>query len=107
MVAITFIEPDGDKHELDVPEGWNLMEAAVRNGVEGIDAECGGACCCATCHVYLDSRYMPSLPVPNVTEDELLDCTAEVCQDNSRLACQVEVTEDLDGVVITIPQTQI
>ncbi|KEA61962.1 Ferredoxin, 2Fe-2S [Marinobacterium lacunae] len=107
MVKITYVEADGRRYEVEAPEGWSLMEAAFQNGVEGIEAECGGACNCATCHVYFDERYIDKVPQPSATEDEMLECTAAERRSNSRLSCQIELTSELDGMVINLPDTQI
>ncbi len=106
MVKIIYIEPSGRDVELQVPEGWSLMEGAFQNGVDGIEAECGGSCTCATCHVYIDERYLERLNPISPNEDEMLDCTASERRANSRLSCQVQVTEQLDGLVVTVPPTQ-
>ncbi|GGC03255.1 ferredoxin [Marinobacterium zhoushanense] len=107
MVKITFVEADGVSYDIKAPEGWSLMEAAFHNGVEGIEAECGGACNCATCHVYIDERYLDKLPPIGSTEDEMLECTAAERRANSRLSCQIELTAELDGIVVDLPETQI
>ncbi len=107
MVHIKYVEADGRTHEVDAPEGWSLMEAAFHNGVEGIEAECGGACCCATCHVYVDERYLDKLKPVEANEDEMLDCAAAERKATSRLSCQVEISAELDGMVVNIPETQI
>lgn len=107
MIHINFVEADGRTFEVDAPEGWSLMEAAFHNGIEGIEAECGGSCTCATCHVYIDEGYLDRLPPMRSNEDEMLDCTAAERRKTSRLSCQVELTEALDGIVVNIPETQI
>lgn len=107
MVDITYIEPDGNEIELQIPEGWSLMEGAFHNGVDGIEAECGGNCSCATCHVYIDERFVGMLREMESNEDEMLECAAAERRSNSRLSCQIEVTSDLDGLVVHIPETQI
>lgn len=107
MIHINFVEADGRTFEVDAPEGWSLMEAAFHNGIDGIEAECGGSCTCATCHVYIDEGYLDKLPPMRSNEDEMLDCTATERRNTSRLSCQVELTEALDGIVVNIPETQI
>jgi len=107
MVHINFVEADGRTFEVDAPEGWSLMEAAFHNGVEGIEAECGGSCTCATCHVYVDERYLDKLKPVQPNEDEMLECTATERLPTSRLSCQIELTDALDGIVVNIPETQI
>jgi len=105
MVAITFIEFDGTQHTVDAPEGATAMETAVRNMVPGIVAECGGACACATCHVYVDEAWREKTGEPSEMEEGMLDFASEV-QPNSRLSCQIKLTADLDGLVLRIPERQ-
>lgn len=107
MVKITYIEPDGRDVELQVPEGWSLMEGAFQNGVDGIEAECGGSCSCATCHVYIDEAFLDRLEPVQPNEDEMLECTASERKPNSRLSCQIEINKSLDGIIVHIPPTQI
>lgn len=107
MVHIKYVQADGQSQEVDAPEGWNLMEAAFHNGVEGIEAECGGSCTCATCHVYVDEGYLDKLKPIQPNEDEMLECVAAERRPTSRLSCQVEITEALDGIVVNVPETQI
>ncbi|MEH2511040.1 2Fe-2S ferredoxin [Nitrobacteraceae bacterium AZCC 1564] len=106
MVAITYVEPSGSKVEINVKEGWNLMQAAVANGVEGIVAECGGSCVCATCHVYIDPERLAELPPPSEDELELLEDVKAERKPNSRLSCQVKANESLLGLIVTIPECQ-
>ena len=106
MVAVTFIEADGEETELDVQDGWTLMQASVANGIDGIEAECGGSCCCATCHCYIDEAFMDKVAAPNDTELEMLDETVAERKSNSRLACQVKVTADMDGMKVLLPEAQ-
>ncbi|QRG05839.1 (2Fe-2S)-binding protein [Xanthobacter dioxanivorans] len=105
MVAITFIEFDGTAHQVEGPEGATAMETAVRNGVPGIVAECGGACACATCHVYVDEAWMDKVGGPSDMEEGMLDFATDV-RPNSRLSCQIKLTADLDGIVLRTPETQ-
>jgi ferredoxin, 2Fe-2S len=105
MPRIVFIEPDGFRHEIDAPVGITLMEAAKQNGVKGILALCGGACACATCHVYVDAAWVPKLGVREEMEEGMLE-SAWQARDNSRLSCQIHVTADLDGLVVSVPQRQ-
>ena len=105
MVAITFIEHTGAVHKVDGPEGATAMETAVRNGVPGIVAECGGACACATCHVYVDEAFMDKVGQPEEMEQSMLDF-AENVQANSRLSCQIQVSDELDGLRVTTPESQ-
>lgn len=103
MARITYLEPDGTRHELDVPDGWSVMEGATQNDIEGIVAQCGGECSCATCHVYVVSG-----DVGEPAEDELdmLELVAAERRPNSRLSCQLTVGPELDGLVVQIPDTQ-
>ncbi|MEJ2404933.1 MAG: 2Fe-2S iron-sulfur cluster-binding protein [Candidatus Thiodiazotropha sp.] len=106
MVKATYIDSDGVSEELDVPEGWTLMQAAISNGLDGIEGECGGSCCCATCHVYVDEAYLDKLEPMSDNENGLLDNTASERKTNSRLACQIKASADLDGIVIQTPEAQ-
>lgn len=105
MANITFIQHGGDEMTIDVKTGLSMMEGAIRNDVPGIDADCGGACACATCHVYVDPEWLPKLGRPNPMEASMLDF-AENRQDNSRLSCQVKVNDDLDGLIVRVPESQ-
>jgi 2Fe-2S ferredoxin len=102
---ITFIEPSGARRAIDAPAGITLMEAAVQNGVQGILALCGGACACATCHVYVDPTWLPRLQAREEMEEGMLESAWEP-RENSRLSCQIHVTPDLEGLVVTVPQRQ-
>jgi len=106
MVAVIFIEPDGNRRTVEVPAGSNLMQAALDNGVDGILGDCGGACSCATCHCYIDESTAPGLPAATSVEASMLDFAIEP-RPNSRLGCQVTVTEELHGLVVELPQTQV
>ncbi len=105
MPRITFIEPGGFRHEIDAPVGVTLMEAARQNGVQGILALCGGACACATCHVYVEKEWLPKLEAREEMEEGMLESAWEP-RDNSRLSCQIHVSADLDGLVVRVPQRQ-
>ena len=105
MPRITFIEPSGMRRLIDAPIGITLMEAAVQNGVQGILALCGGACACATCHVYVDANWLPKLGAREEMEEGMLECAWEP-RDNSRLSCQIHVTAELEGLEVTIPKQQ-
>jgi 2Fe-2S ferredoxin len=105
MAKILYITHDGKEFAAEVAPGWSLMEGAVKNRVPGIDADCGGACACATCHVYVDPAWAPALPPKSDIEEAMLDF-ALVTAPNSRLACQIRVTSDLDGLVVRIPVSQ-
>jgi len=106
MTKITFIEPEGAEVEIDVADGWTLMQAATTQGVEGIEAECGGSCACATCHCYIDGEQAAHLPAPTETELEMLDNVAAERRANSRLSCQIKVTPALEGMIVRMPEVQ-
>jgi len=101
MPRVVYIEPDGTHVEVDVEEGYSAMEGAIMNGVEGIEAECGGACSCATCHCYVPEDWWDKLPEMDVIEDSMLEAATDR-RSNSRLTCQVPVTEELDGLVLEV-----
>lgn len=105
MPKVTYIEANGTEHVIDVPVGSTVMEAARRNGVPGIDADCGGACACATCHVYVASEWREQAGVPTEDETEMLECATEP-GDGSRLSCQITMSEMLNGLVVRLPATQ-
>ena len=105
MAKITYIEHDGTEHVIDVKPGLSVMEGAVKNNIPGIDADCGGACACATCHVYVDPEWLAVLPRRSEMEDAMLDF-AQVVAPNSRLSCQLRVTSDMDGLVVRVPVSQ-
>ena len=101
MPRITFIEDDGTHVEVEVEQGYSVMEGAIMNGVEGIEAECGGACSCATCHCYVNEDWWDKLPEMDVIEDSMLEAATER-RDNSRLTCQIPVTDELDGLTLEV-----
>ena len=105
MPKIVFIDYQGEETSIDASVGDTVMEAATSNDVPGIDADCGGACACATCHVYVDSAWQQVVGKPEELEAEMLE-VAEGVQENSRLACQIHITEDLDGLIVTTPESQ-
>ena len=105
MAKITYIEHDGTEHTIDVKPGLSVMEGAVKNNVPGIDADCGGACACATCHVYVDEAWLAKTGERTAMEESMLDF-AEGVADNSRLSCQIKVSDDLDGLVVRMPESQ-
>jgi 2Fe-2S ferredoxin len=105
MPTITFISHTGQSCEVQAETGSSLMETAVHYGVSGVVAECGGACSCGTCHVYIDSNWYAQLPGPDDSEQALLEF-AVAPRDNSRLSCQIEITEELDGMVVHTPESQ-
>ncbi len=106
MPKITYIEHGGTEHVVDVAEGLTVMEGAVKNMIPGIEADCGGACACSTCHVYVDPEWVDRLPAKEMMEEDMLDFAYEP-QENSRLTCQLKVTADLDGLVVRMPEKQI
>ncbi len=105
MPKVIFIEHDGTRHEVQATTGLSLMRAAVDNGVPGIDADCGGECACATCHVYVEADWFERTGERSEMERSMLSFAA-VTQDNSRLSCQIQVTEALDGLVVSLPEGQ-
>ncbi|MBW8813612.1 MAG: 2Fe-2S iron-sulfur cluster binding domain-containing protein [Caulobacterales bacterium] len=105
MAKITYIEHDGTEHAIDVKTGLSVMEGAVKNNIPGIDADCGGACACATCHVYVDEAWLAKTGERTAMEESMLDF-AEGVAENSRLSCQIRVTDDLDGLRVTMPESQ-
>ena len=106
MPKLTYIEHDGTEHVVEVPEGLSVMEGAVKNAIPGIDADCGGACACSTCHVYVDPAWVDRLPKREPMEEDMLDFAYQP-QDNSRLTCQLKVTPALEGLVVRMPEKQI
>ncbi len=105
MPKITYIPHAGDPVTVDAAVGSTVMENAVRNMVPGIEAECGGACACATCHVYVDEGWQEKVGSPEPMEEDMLDFAYDV-RPNSRLSCQIKVTDDLDGLVVRVPERQ-
>ena len=106
MPNVTYISHTGETTTIDVPVGTTVMENAIKNGIDGIVAECGGACMCATCHVYVDEPFLAKLEPMDETEAEMLNATAAERRPNSRLSCQIKVTEDLDGLIVRLPARQ-
>jgi 2Fe-2S ferredoxin len=105
MPKITYIEHNGKEHVIDVPVGQSVMEGAIKHGVPGIDADCGGACACATCHVYVDEAWREKTGESSSMEQSMLDFANDV-EASSRLSCQIKVTEELDGLVVRMPKSQ-
>jgi 2Fe-2S ferredoxin len=105
MPKITYIEHNEKEHVAEVPIGWTVMEGAVKNRIPGIDADCGGACACATCHVYVDPGWLPKLAPRQDMEEQMLDFAQDV-KPNSRLSCQIKVTAALDGLIVRTPKSQ-
>ena len=105
MAKITYIEHNGTRHEIDVANGLTVMEGARDNDVPGIEADCGGACACSTCHVYVAEEWVEKLPAKEAMEEDMLDFAYDV-KPTSRLSCQIKVTSDLDGLVVHVPERQ-
>lgn len=105
MIRITFIDPAGAAHDVQAEPGQSLMQAAVNALVPGIEASCGGHCICATCHCHVDERWLARVGAPEPLERDMLDCTNEV-RPNSRLSCQVALSEALDGMVVHVAASQ-
>ncbi|MGP0092507.1 MAG: 2Fe-2S iron-sulfur cluster-binding protein [Xanthobacteraceae bacterium] len=105
MAKVTFIDAEGASRTVEAQVGSTVMETAIRNSVPGIDAECGGACACATCHVYVAPEWAEKTGKPAQMEEDMLDFAFEV-RPNSRLSCQIKVSEALDGLVVTTPPKQ-
>ena len=105
MPKITFIDFQGNRSDVDAKLGYSLMEAAVINDVDGIDADCGGACACATCHVYIDQAWVEKTGTADELEAEMLE-VAEGVKPNSRLSCQIKVTDQMDGMEVHMPESQ-
>lgn len=106
MTRIHYIEPDGREVTVDVKDGWSLMQGAQAHGVEGILAECGGSCACATCHCYVDEARLRELPPPSISEQEMLANVAAERRPNSRLSCQIKTTPALQGLRLRLPEVQ-
>jgi 2Fe-2S ferredoxin len=106
MPKVIYQGTDGSKTEVEVASGYTVMEGATDNGIPGIVAECGGACACATCHAYIDEEWLARLPKMDDMEDAMLDSTTER-RSNSRLTCQIEVTDELDGLVLQVANNEL
>jgi len=104
--TVTYVSASGNKREVAVPVGSSIMEGAVSNGIDGIVAECSGACMCATCHVYVDEAFLPRLEPIAEEEEEMLSNAFAQRKPNSRLGCQVRITEALNGLVVCTPEAQ-
>ena len=105
MPKITYIESNGTSHTLEVPNGITVMEGAIQNNIPGIDADCGGGMACATCHVYVKEDWLDKLPKKEDGEEDMLDMAFEP-KTNSRLSCQIVVSDELDGLEVSIPSKQ-
>ncbi len=105
MPKITYVALDGVRHEVDVDNGYSVMEGAINNNIDGIVAECGGACACATCHSYIDEAWLDKMPEMEDMEDSMLDAAYER-KDSSRLTCQIEMNDSLDGLVVIVADNE-
>ena len=106
MSKVTYIEHNGKSHTIDVQNGLTVMEGAIQNNVPGIDADCGGSMACATCHVYVKEEWFNNLPKKEDGEEDMLDMAFEP-KKNSRLSCQLIISDDLDGLVVDLPEKQV
>ena len=107
MAKITYIEHNGTEHVVDVADGLTVMEGARDNDIPGIEADCGGACACSTCHVYVHPDWIAKLPEIDPMEEDMLEFAFEPNPERSRLTCQIKVSGDLDGLVVQMPEKQI
>lgn len=107
MAKITYVEYGGKEHVIDVANGLTVMEGARDNGIPGIEADCGGACACSTCHVYVDPAWVGKLPKKDSMEEDMLDFAYEPDPARSRLTCQLKVSDALDGLKVFMPEKQI
>lgn len=105
MTRITYIEHNGTEHVIDASNGDTVMDAAIKNLVPGIDADCGGACSCGTCHVFVDEQWIQAVGEPGEFEEPMLDINPERGA-NSRLSCQIDISDELDGLVVRLPEFQ-
>ena len=106
MAKITYIEHNGKNHTIDVTNGLSVMEGAVQNNIPGIDADCGGSMACATCHVYVKEEWFNKLPKKEDGEEDMLDMAFEP-KKNSRLSCQIMVSDELNGLIVNLPEKQV
>jgi 2Fe-2S ferredoxin len=105
MPKITFIENSGNKKTIDIEKGLSVMEGAIQNNIPGIDADCGGSMACATCHVYVEEKWIDKIPKAEEAEVDMVDMAYEP-KKNSRLSCQIIIVDELDGLVVTTPEKQ-
>ena len=105
MPKITYIDNEGNSKTIDVENGLSVMEGAIQNNIPGIDADCGGSMACATCHVYVEEKWLNKLPKAEDSEVDMIDMAFEP-KKNSRLSCQLTVTNELDGIIVTTPEKQ-
>ena len=105
MTKVTYIEHNGKSHTVEVKNGLSVMEGAVQNNIPGIDADCGGSMACATCHVYVKEEWFDKVNIKSEGEDDMLDQAYEPNK-HSRLSCQISVTDDIDGLIVNLPEKQ-
>jgi len=103
---VTYIQSDQTEHVVEANAGDSVMQTAVDNGIAGIDADCGGGMACATCHIYVDEKWLERVPDTDVMEDLMLDCVTAERNSHSRLSCQIDISSELDGLVVRIPESQ-
>jgi 2Fe-2S ferredoxin len=103
---VTYVSAAGDSREVEVPAGTTVMAAALKNGIDGILAECGGVCMCSTCHVFVDEKFLSKMTPAQDTEEAVLEIAAIERRPNSRLSCQIKMTDDLDGLIVHLPEKQ-
>ena len=106
MPIVTYVSPSGNSRKIDVSSGMSVMQAALNHRVEGILGECGGNCMCATCHVYVVLTFLNRIPPAKDNEKFMLSIAAEGPESNSRLSCQIKITEELDGIIVRLPGKQ-
>ncbi|MGB0034362.1 MAG: 2Fe-2S iron-sulfur cluster-binding protein [Candidatus Acidiferrales bacterium] len=106
MPRVIYVSAKGESREVEVPLGTTVMAAALKNGIDGIVAECGGVCMCSTCHVFVDENFYGRLAPATDTEEAVLEISAVERRPTSRLSCQIKVTEDLDGLIVRLPERQ-
>ncbi|MCG7494328.1 2Fe-2S iron-sulfur cluster-binding protein [Thalassobius sp. Cn5-15] len=107
MAKITYVEHNGTEHTVEVAAGLTVMEGARDNNIPGIEGDCGGACACSTCHVYVDPAWVEKIPAKDDMEEDMLDFAFEPNPATSRLTCQIKVTDAMDGLVVKMPEKQI
>ena len=105
MAWVTYIEHNGTEHRIELKAGVSLMQGAVSNMIPGIEGDCGGLCACATCHIYVDTQWLPGCTAPEELETNILDFAFDV-EPNSRLACQIKMDDSLDGLIVRMPERQ-
>lgn len=105
MGRVTYIESNGERHQVNLENGQSIMQGALDNLIEGILGECGGCCSCATCHCYVDDAWLEKVGAPDDMEKDMLDSVVDP-QSSSRLSCQIQMSDDLDGLVVRLPESQ-